>query len=91
MVDFRSISAYDGTMTSNITSIPARIVLAPLAGGAVDILRTEPGYESGSHYAKIIPIPCPRYVSFDGVTITRMGKPLLHRGKAHRGSRNEIY
>lgn len=73
-------------MTPKSAPIPAHIVLAPLAGGSVDILRTQPGYESSSPYAKVIPIPFPRYVSFDGVTITRTDKPLLHRGKAHRGS-----
>lgn len=69
--------------------IPARIVKAPAAAGAVDMLRSSPAYEGTGPFAVVIPMEIPRYGSWDGVTFRRFGKPLLHKGRTHRGpSRN---
>lgn len=72
--------------------IPARIVTVPAAAGAVDIIRSSPAYEGRGPYAKLIKMPLPRYVTYDRKTFERLGgKPLLHKGHAHRGPGRNIW
>lgn len=74
------------TSTIRPTGIPARIVTAPTAAGAVDMLRSSPAYAGTGPFAVVIPMDVPRYVTWDGETFYRVGKPLLHKGRAHRGT-----